>query len=121
MAMNTAFVSGLTILAASMSLLAPAASFADEACAPHMVQSPTTFPMRSQLRGHEGTVYLNVVIGEDGHVQRAALQQSSGYRLLDRAASRSVIENWVFDVSGCARKDLPANHVVAVEYRNDVY
>lgn len=119
--MNTAFVSGLTILAASMSLLSPAISYAEDACAPHTVRNATTFPMRSQLRGHAGTVYLNVVIGEDGRVQRAALQQSSGYRLLDRAATRSVIDNWVFDVSGCARKDLPANHRVAVEYRNDVY
>jgi TonB family protein len=120
MAMNTAFVSGLTILAASISL-ASTATFADDTCVPHTVQSTTTFPMRSQLRGHEGTVYLNVKIDETGRVRSADLQQSSGFRLLDRAAVRSVISNWVFDISGCARKDLPASHLVAVEYRNDVY
>lgn len=119
--MNTAFVAGLTILAASMSLFSPVIAAADAACEPHTMRSDTTFPLRSQLRGQEGTVYLNVVIGEDGRVQSAALQQSSGYRLLDTAATRSVVDNWVFDVSSCTRKDLPANHVVAVEYRNDAY
>lgn len=117
--MNAIFVSGLTILAASMSLSAPATSA--DACNPHTVQRDTRFPLRSQMRGHEGTVYINVVIDENGRAQSAELQQSSGYRLLDRAATRSVIDNWVFDISSCERKDLPANRLIAVEYRNDEY
>lgn len=118
--MNTALVSGLTILAASTSLFLPALSAAEEACKVQAIQNETTFPERSQLRGQEGVVYLNVVVGEDGHVQSTALERSSGFRLLDNAASSSV-EHWVFDVSNCARKDLPAKHVVAVDFRNDAY
>ena len=113
--------SGLTILTASVSLYATTAAAADGACAPHVIQSQTAFPKRSQLRGHEGTVFIDVVVDENGRAQKADLQRSSGYRLLDRAATRSVLDNWVFDISTCARKDLPIIHSVAVEYRNDLY
>lgn len=119
--MNAILVSGLTILAAATSLLAPAVSSADDACTPHVVQSDTKFPIRSQLRGHTGTVYINVTIDENGRAKAASLNRSSGHRLLDTAATDSVIGDWVFDVSACERKDLPANHVVAVEYRNNLY
>ena len=117
--MGTFFASGLTILAASISLLGPTIASADDSCAPHVVQSDTKFPVRSQLRGHHGTVYLNVSVDENGRAQAADLKHSSGYRLLDRAARSSVINNWVFDVSTCERGDLPVNHLVAVEYRQN--
>lgn len=119
--MNAIFVSGLTIFAAATALLAPAVSSADEACTPHVVQSDTKFPIRSQLRGHTGTVYLNVIVDENGRARTTTLERSSGHRLLDTAAVNSVTSAWVFDVSTCERKDLPANHVVAVEYRNNEY
>ncbi|MGH8185438.1 MAG: energy transducer TonB [Steroidobacteraceae bacterium] len=116
-----AFVSGLAILAASISLYATTAAAADGACAPHVIESETLFPKRSQLRGHEGTVYIDVVVDANGRAQKADLQRSSGYRLLDRSATQSVLNNWVFDISTCERKDLPIIHSVAVEYRNHVY
>ncbi|HEX7117109.1 MAG TPA: energy transducer TonB [Steroidobacter sp.] len=120
--MNAVFVTGLTtFLAASASWLVPAAASAGEACTAHVIQSDTTFPMRSQLRGQEGTVYLNVIVDENGRAREAQIERSSGYRLLDRAATRSVLDAWVFDVSQCVRKDLPITHRVAVEYRNDEY
>src|SRR5262249_49709434 len=108
MAMNTVFASGLTILAASISLFGPTLASADDTCAPHVVQSETRFPVSSQVRGQEGTVYLNVSVDGNGRAQTAQLQHSSGYRRLDRAAADSVINKWVFDVSSCERKDLPA-------------
>ena len=119
--MKTLFVSALTTLAAATALLnAPIAS-ADASCKPSLIQKETSFPLGAQLRRQEGTVYMNVVIDENGRAQRADLQRSSGYRKLDRAATRSAVENWVFDVSACERKDLPVTHVVAVEYHNDTY
>lgn len=116
-----AFVSGLGVLAASISLHATTATAADGACAPHVTASKTLFPKRSQLRGHEGTVYIDVVVDANGRAQKADLQRSSGYRVLDRSATESVLNNWVFDVSTCQRKDLPIIHSIAVEYRNDLY
>lgn len=119
--MNAIFASGLTILAAAAAFAAPTASLADEACDPKVIQSKTLFPIRSQLRHQTGTVYLNVTVDQHGRAQSAELVRSSGYRLLDRAATRSVISNWVFDTSDCERKDLPIGDLVAVEYRNEAY
>jgi TonB family protein len=119
--MKTVFVSGLTILAAATALLTTSVASAEATCRPHLIEKQTSFPLGAQLRGQEGTVYMNVVIDESGRAQRADLHRSSGYRKLDRAATRSAVDNWVFDVSACERKDLPVTHVVAVEYHNNSY
>jgi TonB family protein len=119
--MKTAFVSGLTILAAATALLTTSVASADTSCKPRLIEKQTRFPLVAQVRGQEGTVYMNVVIDQNGRAQSADLQRSSGYTKLDRAAARSALDNWVFDVSACERKDLPVTHVVAVEYHNDTY
>jgi Gram-negative bacterial TonB protein C-terminal len=118
--MNAVFASGLSILAASL-LAAPVFAADEGFCEPRVTQSETKFPIVSQLRGQKGTVYINVRVDENGRAQTAELHRSSGHRLLDRAATKSVIGEWLFDVSSCARSDLPTNHLVAVEYRNDEY
>jgi TonB family protein len=118
--MNALFASAFTTLAAVTAFAAPASALAD-ACTPRVVESDTKFPLVSQLRHQTGTVYIAVSIDQNGRAQTAAVQESSGYHRLDRAAAQSVISNWVFDVSGCERKDLPADHLVAVEYRSQPY
>lgn len=90
-------------------------------CSPRVMQGPAEFPARAELRGHSGTVFLEVVVDENGRAKNAKLHKSSGHRLLDRAAVASVRERWIFDVSTCERKDLPAHQVVSVEYRNPEY
>jgi len=109
-----------TLAIASISSLLPALATA-QTCTPHALESPTKFPMRSQLRGQAGIVYLNIRVDENGRATSTELARSSGHRLLDRAAQESVRSDWLFDVSDCTRKDLPANHLIAVEYRNDEY
>jgi TonB family protein len=105
-----------------LSLPANAAAPGDaKVCEPRAVQNETRFPVRAQLRGHRGTVYLNVRLDENGRATATSLYSSSGHRLLDRAAEQSVRKNWVFDVSSCTSKDLPADRLVAIEYRNDEY
>lgn len=113
----------LSILATLSVSLLHATQPVHAGCEPRVIvkQSHTHFPTRSQLRGQKGTVLLTVSVDEKGRASTAAVQRSSGHRLLDNAATRSVLEKWQFDVSSCARKDLPISHVVAVEYRNPVY
>ena len=110
----------LLLAAASLALSTPAFA-TPSSCEPQAVKSAAAFPMRSQLRGQEGIIYLNLKIDENGRVASTQIEQSSGYRLLDHAAQDSALKEWVFDVSGCERKDLPANRVIAIEYRNDEY
>jgi periplasmic protein TonB len=121
MAMNAPLASGLTILAATTAFIAPAIASAADPCDPRVIQSETKFPISSQLRNQTGTVYLAVKVDEKGRAQSVGIRESSGYRRLDRAAAQSVVANWVFDISTCERKDLPVDHLVAVEYRNDTY
>ena len=87
-------------------------------CQPRVIESPTAYPFRSQVRGQAGIVYVDVNIDASGRAASTDLQQSSGFRLLDRAAQQSIQNNWVFDISDCERKDLPITHRVAVDYRN---
>ena len=119
--MNAFLASAFTTLAAVTAFAAPTSALAADACTPRVVQSETKFPLASQLRHQTGTVYIAVSIDENGRAKSAAVEESSGYRRLDRAAAQSVISNWVFDVSTCERKDLPADHLVAVEYRSQPY
>ncbi|HMN44317.1 MAG TPA: energy transducer TonB [Povalibacter sp.] len=111
----------LKILAIAGALVSLPAFAATETCQPHVIESPTHYPIRSQIRGQEGIVYIDVRIDASGRAASTELQRSSGYRLLDRAAQQSVKNDWVFDISDCVRKDLPATHRVAVDYRNPEY
>lgn len=109
---------GLAILATT--IVIPTTTAHSASCGMRVVQSDTDFPMRSQLRGQKGTVLINVTLDADGHATGARVQRSSGYLLLDLAATRSVLNKWQFDVSRCAHA-FPATHPVAVEFRNDEY
>jgi len=109
---------GLALLAAT-AIIGAAPTIA-AACGMRVIHSDTEFPERSQLRGHEGTVLINVTLDQTGHPTNAEVQHSSGHLLLDLAATRSVLNRWQFDVSHCDH-GFPAVHQVAVEYRNEEY
>lgn len=116
--MNTLLSTGLALLAATTAI--PATTAHSAGCGMRVVRSDTDFPMRSQLRGQKGTVFINVTLDANGHATGAAVERSSGHLLLDLAARRSVLEKWQFDVSHCDHT-FPATHQVAVEFRNDEY
>lgn len=106
----------LLLVATSAALLTPTLPAYAE-CDPHVVTSPTRFPLQSRLRAQEGVVHLEVKVDESGRVSETQLLRSSGYDLLDRAALQSVRNYWAFDVTQCERKDLPASDLISVEYR----
>jgi TonB family protein len=116
--MNILIPTGLAILAATSTLVAGPTIAA--ACGMRIVQSDTDFPERSQLRGHDGTVLINVTLDANGRPTNAEVERSSGHLLLDLAATRSVLNKWRFDVAHCDH-GWPAVHQVAVEYRNEEY
>jgi len=57
--------------------------------------SPPKYPPLAREKGYEGTVYLRALIERDGRVGNLAIDRSSGYEILDRAAVESVRE-WTF-------------------------
>jgi protein TonB len=109
---------GLALLAATSAIVAAPTIAAG--CGLRIVQSDTDFPERSQLRGHDGTVLINVTLDANGRPTDAEIERSSGHLLLDLAATRSVLNKWQFDVANCDH-GWPAVHQVAVEYRNEEY
>lgn len=111
----------LLLLAASSAVLFAATPAAHAGCDPTVIQSPTRFPLQSQLRGQDGVVLLEVTVDADGRVSATQLLRSSGHKRLDRAADASIRDGWRFDVTNCERKDLPASDLIEVEYRNDEY
>jgi protein TonB len=54
------------------------------------------YPAVARRRGYEGTVVVEVLVSKDGGVQDFRLFQSSGYAVLDRAATIA-IKNWLFE------------------------
>jgi len=56
---------------------------------------PPKYPPLAREKGYEGTVYLRVQVQGDGRVGTLAVDRSSGYEILDRAAADSVKE-WTF-------------------------
>jgi len=117
--MNTSLIALSLLAAVSLQSLPDQASAGD--CDLRAVNSSTVFPIRSQLRGQSGTVLVEVSVDSNGRATATQLLRSSGYRLLDRAATTSIRTHWQFDTAGCESKDLPATRTVAIEYRNDEY
>ncbi len=56
---------------------------------------PPNYPKRAQRGGLEGVVILDVRVNEDGEVEDLEVFQSSGHKILDRAAVKSV-KKWLF-------------------------
>ena len=57
---------------------------------------PPTYPRIARRRGYEGTVFLEVLVNEEGKVSDLRLFQSCGHRVLDKAALASV-KYWLFE------------------------
>ncbi|CAB5154161.1 Ferric siderophore transport system, periplasmic binding protein TonB [Olavius algarvensis associated proteobacterium Delta 3] len=56
---------------------------------------PPRYPRLARKRGYEGTVILEVLVDRDGDVEDLKVHQSSGYKVLDKAALASV-KRWIF-------------------------
>jgi protein TonB len=73
-----------------------AASPAVKEAKPDYQQNPAPeYPSRARRRGYEGTVTLKVLVDRNGGVAELEIYESSGYRMLDRAALRAV-KTWRF-------------------------
>ena len=50
------------------------------------------YPYASRRRGEEGTVRLRIAVSADGVAEKVEIEQSSGYRALDRAAVAAALQ-----------------------------
>lgn len=68
----------------------PAAESAYQAQARSEIDKQKRYPEEAQQLGMSGTVLVSYSIARDGHLLRAEIAQSSGFKLLDQAALQAV-------------------------------
>lgn len=82
--------------------IAPAFSMAQDSGAiltpaitkhPTLIEGPQSFPEDALAEGHNGTVFVSVILTEAGQVEGPSIRRSSGSALLDSAALQDV-KNW---------------------------
>jgi len=54
------------------------------------------YPRTARIRGYQGNVLLDVLVNKDGKVNDLKIFKSSGYPILDNAAT-STVKNWLFE------------------------
>jgi periplasmic protein TonB len=59
-------------------------------------RSAPVYPRRAYELGQQGIVLLHAFIGEDGRTEKLKIKNSSGHRLLDKAAM-SAVSKWEFE------------------------
>ena len=62
----------------------------------YRVNPPPEYPGLARKRGYQGTVTLDVLVGQKGKVKDIKMFRSSGYSILDEKAVSSV-KNWLFE------------------------
>src|SRR5690349_14535753 len=104
MSIRKVIVASVSITGLSLMLGAPAWSKDEPVakagqCEPRIVRAQTHYPKDAQDRGNGGTVRVQVVLDKEGRVTQSQVTQSSGSKVLDRAAQASVSNDWRFEVS----------------------
>jgi protein TonB len=59
--------------------------------------TPLKYPAQALHARLQGQVILKVLVDENGVPQEVAVEQSSGYTLLDRSAREQVLKSWKFE------------------------
>lgn len=74
------------------------------------------YPPAARLRGWEGDVLLRVRVDAAGVVSTVGVERSSGYAILDQAASRAV-RSWLFRPARHGRRPVTVEVRVPVQFR----
>ena len=74
----------------------PTQRIAREARPLYLINPTPKYPKIARKRGYQGTVVLEVLVDRNGKVGSLKVLESSGYKILDRAAKSSV-KNWLFE------------------------
>ncbi|GAB4280361.1 MAG: hypothetical protein Kow0092_36000 [Deferrisomatales bacterium] len=77
--------------------------------------APPVYPRLARRRGWQGVVRLRVRVSPAGEVLDAVVEQSSGYRVLDRAAAE-VVRAWRFRPAVRGGRPVASEVVVPVRF-----
>jgi protein TonB len=71
-------------------------AYSKQAVPLYMQNPPPEYPSMARRKGYEGTVVMEVFVDREGRVRDLNLFQSSGHKVLDRAAMKAV-KGWLFE------------------------
>ncbi len=79
-----------------------------------------TYPYIAKKRGYEGKVILRLLVGKDGKVKKVVVVKSSGYRILDEEASKT-LNKWIFEPAKVAGAPVDYWVEIPVVFRRKFY
>lgn len=74
------------------------------------------YPYSARKRGLQGVVVLSVTVAPDGSVAEISIHQSSGHKVLDRSAIKT-IKNWYFSPARLGDKPVVARLQVPIRFQ----
>lgn len=84
-----------------------------------LMSPPPPYPGEAVRSGLAGIVELEILVGIDGHPLEARVVRSSGHRVLDQAARRTVLSKWTFQPAMRNGQPVQALGRVPIEFRLD--
>ena len=80
---------------------------------------PPPYPAEAMRSGMSGTVELEILVGIDGRAKDVRIVRSSGHRVLDQAARRTVLSKWTFVPATRDGRAVEALGRLPIEFRVD--
>jgi protein TonB len=94
----------------------PAANVIQKATPLYKINPPPAYPRPARRRGIEGVVLIKVLVNQSGEVSELELEKSSGHRILDKAALKSV-RKWQFTPGNRGGKPIEMLVTVPVHFK----
>lgn len=74
------------------------------------------YPYAAKRVGFEGSVRLDLLINQEGHVQEAKIVKSSGRQDCDDSAKNTILRHWRFEPARALGQQIAWNEAVLVRY-----
>jgi TonB family protein len=83
---------------------------------PYMLENEKpVYPATARRRGMQGVVLLSVKVNKEGYVEKIAVLQTSGFRVLDRSALKSV-ESWRFIPAKSGNENIASQMEIPIRF-----
>lgn len=95
---------------------APATTFVAADSQPYMLENPKpVYPAAARRRGMQGVVLLGVAVTKEGYVDKINILQTSGFRVLDRSAVKSV-KSWRFIPARMGEENIASQMEIPIRF-----
>lgn len=95
---------------------APATTFIAADSRPYLLENPKpVYPAAARRRGMQGVVLLGVAVTKEGYVDKINVLQTSGFRVLDRSAVKSV-KSWRFIPARMGEENIASQMEIPIRF-----